>query len=113
MYTIDSGDFRHPIEIQELQAVKVNNIASEKWITILKAKAKIANISGREVQTNKSIDSEYSKRFIIRYPRGINIDSEDSKKYRVFYKNRGYDITYLSDVQDLKKYLEIVTKRQA
>ena len=27
-----------------------------------------------------------------------------------FYKNRGYDITYLSDVHDLKKYLEIVTK---
>ena len=113
MYTIDPGEFRHPIEIQELQAVKVNNIASEKWITILKAKAKIANISGREVQTRNSIDAEYNKRFIIRYSRSISFDSEDSKRYRVFYKNRGYDITYLSDVQDLNKYLEIVTKRQS
>ena len=113
MYTIDSGDFRHPIEIQELQAVKVNNIASEKWISILNAKAKIANINGREVQTSNSINSEYSKRFIIRYPRGLNIDAEDSKRYRILYKNRGYDITYLSDIKDLKKYLEIVTKRQA
>lgn len=113
MYTIDPGKFKHPIEIQELQAVKVNNIANEKWISILKAKAKIANISGKEVQTSNSINAEYSKRFIIRYPRGLNIDAEDSKRYRIFYKNRGYDITYLSDVQELKKYLEIVTKRQA
>ena len=113
MYTIDSGEFKHPIEIQELQAVKVNNIASEKWVSILKAKAKIANISGREIQTSDSINAEHSKRFIIRFPRGLNIDAEDSKRYRIFYKNRGYDITYLSDVQDLKKYLEIVTKRQA
>lgn len=113
MYTIDPGEFKHSIEIQELQAVKVNNIASEKWISILKAKAKIANISGREVQTSNSTDAEYSKRFIIRYPRRLNIDAEDSKRYRIFYKNRGYDITYLSDVHDLKKYLEIVTKRQA
>ena len=112
MYTIDPGEFRHPIEIQELQAVKVNNIASEKWISILKAKAKIANISGREVQTSNSINAEYNKRFIIRYPRGLNIDVEDSKRYRIFYKDRGYDITYLSDVQDFNKYLEIVTKRQ-
>ena len=111
MYTIDPGEFKHPLEIQELQAVKVNNIASEKWITILKTKAKIANISGREVQTSNSIDREYNKRFIIRYLRSISFDNEDSKRYRVFYKNRGYNITYLSDVQDLNKYLEIVVKR--
>ena len=111
MYTINAGEFKHPIEIQELQAVKINNIASEKWISILKAKAKIANISGREVQTSNSINAEYSKRFIIRYPRGLNIDTEDSKRYRIFYKNRGYNITYLSDIKDLNKYLEIVVKR--
>ncbi|SFU42825.1 head-tail adaptor [Clostridium sp. DSM 8431] len=111
MYTIDPGEFKHPIEIQELQAVKVNNIASEKWVSILEAKAKIANISGREIQTSDSINAEYSKRFIIRYPTGLNIDTEDSKRYRIFYKNRGYDITYLSDIKDLNKYLEIVVKR--
>ncbi|MDO5518417.1 MAG: phage head closure protein [Clostridium sp.] len=112
MYTIDPGEFKHPIEVQQLKAVKVNNIATEKWISILKTKAKIANISGREVQTINSINEEYSKRFIIRYPRGLNLDAEDSKRYRILYKDRGYDITYLSDIQDLNKYLEIVTKRQ-
>lgn len=112
MYTIDPGEFKHSIEIQELQAVKVNNIASEKWITILKAKAKIANISGKEVQTSNSIYSEYSKRLIMRYPRGVIIDCEDSKRYRVLYKDREYDITYLSDIQDLNKYIEIVVRRK-
>ena len=113
MYTIDPGEFKHPIEIQELQVVKVNIIPTEKWSSILETKAKIINISGKEVQTGNSIDSEYSKRFIIRYPRGVTIDSEDSKRYRVLYKDRGYDITYLSDIEDLNKYLEIVTKRQS
>ena len=111
MYTIDPGDFKHPIELQQLQVVKINNIASEKWISILKTKAKIINVSGKEIQTTKSIDGEYTKRFIIRYPRGLAIDSEDCKKYRIVYKNNAYDITYLSDIQDLNKYLEIVTKR--
>ncbi|MBE6051602.1 MAG: head-tail adaptor protein [Clostridium sp.] len=111
MYAIDPGEFKHPIELQQLKIVKVNNIATEKWESILKAKAKIINVSGKEVQTTNSIQEEYSKRFIIRYPRGISLDSEDSKKYRVIYKDRAYDIFYLSDIQDLNKYLEIVTKR--
>ena len=111
MYTIDPGEFKHPIELQELKLVKINNIASEKWVSLIKTKAKIINVSGKEVQTTKSIDSEYTKRFVIRYPRGLNIDFEDSKKYRVLYKNNTYDITYLSNIQDLNKYLEIVAKR--
>lgn len=97
--------------MQQLRIVKVNNIATEKWESILKAKAKIAKISGREVQTSNSINEEYSKRVIIRYPRDLNLDAEDSKRYRILYKDRGYDITYLSDIQDLNKYLEDVTKK--
>lgn len=113
MYTIDPGEFKHPIEIQELKQVKINKIATEKWESILKAKAKIINVSGKEVQTTNSIQEEYSKRFIIRYPRGISLYSEDSKKYRVIYKNRAYDIIYISDVLDLNKYLEIVVKKES
>lgn len=111
MYTIDPGEFKHPIEIQELNLCKVNNIATEKWTTILKAKAKIINVSGKEVQTSNSVNQEITKRFIIRYPRYIKFDAEDSKNYRVLYKNNTYDITYKSNIQDLNKYLEIVTKR--
>ena len=79
----------------------------------IKAKAKIINISGKEIQVNNNIKSEYSKRFIIRYPRGISLDSEDSKNQRLVYKNRSYDIIYISDVLDLNKYLEIVVKKES
>ena len=113
MYTIDPGEFKHPIELQQLKIVKINNIATEKWESILKAKAKIINISGKEIQVNNNIKSEYSKRFIIRYPRGISLDSEDSKNQRLVYKNRSYDIIYISDVLDLNKYLEIVVKKES
>ena len=51
MYTIDPGEFKHPIELQELKLVKINNIASEKWVSLIKTKAKIINVSGKEVQT--------------------------------------------------------------
>lgn len=111
MYTIDPGAFKHTIEIQELKKIKVNNIASEEWTTILKAKAKIINLSGKEVQEAQGINQITTKRFIIRYPRSLNIENEDSKKYRVFYKNKSYNITYSSNVQDLNKYLELVTER--
>lgn len=109
MYTIDPGDFKHPIELQQLEVVKINNIASKKWVSILKTKAKIINISGKEVQETIKETSSVTKRFIIRYPKYI--DDEDSKKYKLIYKDKEYNITYLSNIKDLGKYLEIVTER--
>ena len=109
MYTIDPGDFKHPVELQQLRPVKVNNIASEEWVSILKTKAKIINVSGKEVKETIKESSSVIKRFIIRYPK--NIDDEDSKKYKLIYKDKEYNITYLSNIKDLNKYLEIVTER--
>lgn len=110
MYTINPGEFKHPIEIQTLTpGVDEDNIPCEVWSKLINKKAKIVNVSGKEVQLSDGISSFNSKRFIIRYPRNITIDTEDTTKYRIVYK-KPYNITYMSNIQEANKYLEIIAE---
>lgn len=105
MDIINVGEFKHPIQIQrKINGVDEDNIPISEWITILSTRAKIKNISGYEkiiAQGDASIDK---KRFYIRYKRGLNLSSKD----RIFYNEKTYNITYVSDIEDLNKYYEIV-----
>lgn len=108
MIEIHSGEFKNPIVIQRKTYTKnKSNIPKEKWADLLSTRAKIKNISGYEkiiAQADTSIDK---KRFYIRYKKGLDLTSED----RIFYKNEYYNITYVSDIEDLNKYYEIVCER--
>jgi len=107
MYKINPGEFKHFIEIQTLKpGVDEDNIPCEVWDKLIITKAKIVNVSGKEVQLSDSISSSNSKRFIIRY---LNIDTEDTTKYRLMYKE-AYNITYISNIQEADKYLEIIAE---
>ena len=101
MYTINPGDFKHPIEIQNIDNTPLNS-----YITALKVKAKIVNISGKEVAMAQGDSLVQLKRFIIRYPKNIEITNED----RLIYNSKIYNIKYPSDVQEEHKYLEIVAE---
>lgn len=107
MKNIDSGEFKHPIEIKRtINKVDDDNIPYEEPTTILKTKAKIKNISGYEkiiAQGDTSIDK---KRFYIRFKKGLDLTSKDI----IYYKNKDYNITYVSDVEELHKYYEIVVE---
>lgn len=110
MYTINPGEFKHPIEIQILKpGVDEENIPCEVWNRLISTKAKIVNVSGKEVQLSDGISSFNSKRFIIRYPRNTTMDTEDTTKYRLIYK-KAYNITYMSNIQESNKYLEIIAE---
>lgn len=105
MKIINSGEFKHNIEIQrKINGVDEDNIPISDWPTLLNVKAKIKNISGYEkiiAQADATIDN---KRFYIRYKRGLDLSSKD----RIIYNQKTYNITYVSDIEDLNKYYEIV-----
>lgn len=108
MYTINPGDFKHPIEIQKIDynTENTDNTPPNSYITSLKVKAKIVNISGKEVAMAQGDNLVQLKRFIIRYPKNIEITNED----RLIYNSKIYNIKYPSDVQEEHKYLEIVAE---
>ncbi len=107
MYTINPGELKHPIVIQrKVPGTDEDNIPIENWNDLLSTRAKIKNISGYEkiiAQAETSIDK---KRFYIRYKKGLNLTDRD----RVYYNDKPYNITYVSDIEDLHKYFEIVTE---
>ncbi|NFN48908.1 hypothetical protein FDB52_10185 [Clostridium botulinum] len=47
-----------------------------------------------------------NKRFIIRYPKNIDVNNNDI----IIYNNKRYNITYPSDIKEQHKYLEIVAE---
>ncbi len=106
MYRINPGEFKHPIEIISFKAyVNEDNIPISIDEVILKTKARILNISGKEKILGDGVSSINSKRFYIRY-KNISISAKDKIKYA----GKLYNITYVSDVEEKHKYLEIVAE---
>ena len=104
MIKIKNSELKHKIEIIKVeQSVNEYYEPIEKETTLLKARAKILNISGKEVITSDKITSNIVKRFYIRY-RKTDIDTSCKLKYN----NKTYNITYVSDIEDEHKFFEIV-----
>lgn len=107
MEIINAGEFKHLIIIQrKTNGIDEDNIPCESWTDILSTRAKIKNISGYEkiiAQADAYIDK---KRFIIRYKKALDLSDKD----RILYNNKAYNITYVSDIEDLHKYFEIVSE---
>ncbi|EEP53419.1 phage head closure protein [Clostridium butyricum] len=108
LYTINPGEFKHFIQIGKYiyQGKDDDNIPVEKFEIKLKAKAQIINVSGKEIALNEGKANVVNKRFIIRYPRHIDICTDDV----IIYNNKNYNITYPSDIKEQHKYLEIVAE---
>lgn len=105
MDIINAGEFKHPIRIQrKTNGIDEDNIPTETWNDILATKAKIKNISGYETIVAQADTSVVKKRFYIRYKKGLDLTDKD----RIFHDDEFYNITYVSDIEDLHKYLEIV-----
>ncbi|NFL86230.1 head-tail adaptor protein [Clostridium botulinum] len=111
MYTINPGEFKHPIRVQRLvSVVDEDNIPIEAdWEDIIPNKtfkAKIKNMSGRETIVAQGSTSIKNKRFYIRYSKFLNLTNED----RIVYNEQNYNITYVSDIEEAHKYYEIVVE---
>ncbi len=104
---MNPGELRYKIIIEK--AVVVNdpdNIPVETWQETYQCRAKIVNVSGKEVVLNQGESFMDSKRFIIRYPRSIVINNFD----RISYNGQRYGIKYINNVKERFEYLEIVAE---
>ena len=108
LYTINPGEFKHLIQIGKYISNEKDedNIPIEKFEVKLETKAQIINVSGKEIALNEGKAKVINKRFIIRYPRHVEITNNDI----LIYNNKNYNITYSSDIKEQHKYLEIVAE---
>lgn len=82
----------------------------ESWIDYYKCWAEYKTIGWKEYFSAKAMQSENTVTFIIRYSLKINTileSKQPTKKYRISYKNRNYDINYLEDIGNRHNFIEI------
>ena len=74
--------------------------------------ANIVNLHGKEFLQAQSVNSNISKKVIIRYKKELDpsIDKNVSQKYRVKYKNNFYDILYSDNIREENDFLEFMLK---
>ena len=106
MYTINPGEFKHPILITTtVNGVDGDGIPVETSTTLLETKAKILNLSGKEFMLANGVSSNNSKRFYIRW-KVVDLTT----KNKIIYNNKTYNITSASDIEERHKYFEIVAE---
>lgn len=103
MFKINSGELRHTILIQRFTSTTIENIPTQTWTDLLRARAKILNVRGEEYYKAQSVGSKVSKTFYIRASKSLKITNKD----RVIYDGGTYNILYVNDVEDRGYYLEL------
>lgn len=107
MYTINPGEFRHFIDIYRLvNEVDNDGIPTENTELLYSCKAKITNTSGKELMISSGTTSILKKRFIIRHNRAFSINSNDF----IIYNGKRYNIIYCNDIEEARKYIEIIAE---
>lgn len=110
---INLRDFKHKIIIQTSTSKKVNGIPVVTWNDFCKCKAKIINNISTEQDNGQEVISRDNKKFYIRYSKILDTMEQNikSKKYRITYNGKAYNILSFSNVQEECKYFEIITER--
>ena len=104
MIDIKASEFKHRITIQRKTESVIDYMPVDTWEDLFTTRAKIKNVSGYEAIINQNDVSFNKKRLYIRYSNKYRLNNND----RVLYDGLLYNITYVSDVEDLHKYYEIV-----
>lgn len=102
---INTGDFRHRINIQK--PVETEDDLGQKDITWEDVKlvwAMIKTVQGREYLAAAANHSENTVRFVIRYSKGID------SSMRIVYKDKVYEIDSVINDDEMNKTLTIIGK---
>lgn len=109
MYTINPGEFKHKIELQEVKiSTNADNIPAKTLTTIWTTKSRVRN----NISSSKNLDdgerTSITKIITTRFPKHlVNFDVEDSNRYKVLYNNKLYSVVSLSNIREENKYLQI------
>ena len=83
-------------------------IVDSEWGTLKTVWASINSLWGREFWAAKATNEETNKTFIIRYSNDLK--DLDSKKYRIVYKTKKYDITFIDNIEEANMFYKITAK---
>ena len=108
MYTINTGEFKHKIELKEVKtSTDADNIPTKTLTTIWTTKSRIRN----NIASSKNIDdgerTSITKIITTRFPKHLKLDIEDANRYKVLYNNRLYNVVSISNIREENKYLQI------
>lgn len=103
---VNPGIFNKTIYIYQMSNKKNENGYREEDVLLIKTKASIIRMTGKEIATIGTTYSEATTRFFMRYNSKVN-----TKQY-ILYNNAKYDIQYINDYADNKKYMEIIALKR-
>jgi len=109
-FKIKVGELNKRIAIQKLGEIQYNDngfpISNDDGFGDYKTVwASINNLFGQEFYSAKAINEENTVNFIIRYSKDLT--DIDSKNYRIKWKNRVFNITFIDNVQYANKWIKI------
>lgn len=108
IYIYDVGEFRHKIELQINDTVKIGGRPVQDWKTVHTTRAKTyknnktTTTEGEQGDTDKVV-----KRILIRTPKKLEITND----LRVIFKGKPYKIKSSTDIRELGIYTEIIIER--
>lgn len=103
MFSIKPSEFKHTIEIGRfIDGKNEDNIPIQKWERLYNTRAKILNVRGEEFY-NLGTSSKEVKSFYIRYNHNYELTTKD----RIKYNSKFYNITYVNNVDEANRYIEI------
>lgn len=82
----------------------------ESWNDYYNCWARFKTVGWKEYYSAKAIQAENTVTFTIRYSPKIKAMLDDpsvTKKYRVVYKSKNYDIKYINDLDNKHEYVDI------
>jgi len=103
---MNAGKLDKRITFQDFKLVKQDGMTQEVWEDFKTVYAMVRTISGREFYQAASVQNEYTKRFVIRYSAGKDINED----MRIKYKNRTFDIVSIINDNERDETLTIMVK---
>lgn len=82
-----------------------NGVTKEGWNDYKTVWAAVNNLWGKEFYSAKETNSENTITFTIRYSK--DFEDIDSKKYRVYWKSKVYNITFIDNINYKNEILKI------
>ena len=102
------GELKHKVTIQKrLNNKPLEDVTFEDFRTVW---AKINNLYGKEFIEAQKVESNISKKIIIRYIKDLDmsINPNACKDFKIKYKCCTYNILYIDNIQEKNKYMEIM-----
>ncbi|MBU3153900.1 phage head closure protein [Clostridium estertheticum] len=110
-FSIDINNLNKRIIIQEYTSTTKNGFVTKTWDTYKPVWASMNNLYGSEFYSAMSVQAENTVEFVVRYSNALEIllEKGSTKKYRIFWKDRTFNITFVDDIKYQHVWIKIKT----